>query len=248
MFVGFGIRAPKANHDDFANVDVKGKIVLLLAGNPKDDPHSPLSDYADIRRKALTARELGAVAILVVLPKSTDAQPHSRFEFSDASDAGLPVLRVKQSLADTLLLAIDGKSTTDDWHKLADDDKLVSTDTKTHVRLAVDVKKIDKVTANVVGLIPGSDPTLKAEVVVIGAHLDHLGMGGPGSLAKSDAPAIHHGADDNASGAVHACPQSVVLAGGWFERSQPGTFWKARWSIKTVWVTARLSGRAMCSS
>src|SRR5206468_1656731 len=105
VFVGYGIHAPQANHDDFAGVDVKGKIVLLLAGSPGDDPHSPLADYADIRRKALDARELGAAALLVVLPVNSDAQGRSPFDFADASDAGLPVFRVRHRLAEEWLSA-----------------------------------------------------------------------------------------------------------------------------------------------
>ena len=49
VFVGYGIRAPQANHDDFSGVDVKGKIVLMLAGSPANDPKSPLAELADIR-------------------------------------------------------------------------------------------------------------------------------------------------------------------------------------------------------
>src|SRR5207244_1574142 len=60
--------------------------------------------------------------------------------------------------------------------------------------------KVVNTTANIVGLLEGSDPVLRSEVVVIGAHMDHLGMGGPGSLAEDRHPAVHHGADDNASG------------------------------------------------
>ncbi len=105
LFVGYGIRAPQANHDDYAGLDVKGKVVLLLAGNPNNDPHSALAEHSDIRRKALTARELGAPAVLVILPKNSDAQGPSRFEFADASDAGLPVLRIRHTIAENWLQA-----------------------------------------------------------------------------------------------------------------------------------------------
>src|SRR5579872_185767 len=99
VFAGFGIRAPSAGHDDYAGLDVKGRVVLLLAGNPKDDPHSPLSEYAGIRRKALSARELGAAAVLVAPGANSDAQATAPADFSDASDSGLPVLRVKRDVA-----------------------------------------------------------------------------------------------------------------------------------------------------
>ena len=201
VFVGFGIRAPQANHDDYAGIDVKDKIVLLLAGNPRDDPHSPLTEFADIRRKALTARELGAKAVLVILPDKPEAGGSTHFDLSNASDAGLPVLRIHHSFASGWFgdktLELPGLQ---EIETLANDDKIVSRPMKTNVVLNADVKTIHKTTANVIGMIEGSDPDLKNERLVIGAHLDHLGLGGSGSLAKSSEPQIHHGADDNASG------------------------------------------------
>ena len=224
VFVGYGIRAPKVNHDDYEGVDVKDKIVLLLAGNPNDDPHSPLADYADIYRKATTARDLGAKAVLVVLPKKSDAQGATKSGFENASDAGLPVLRVRYDMAASWFSPVpttppiaptalktasnSGKSLPakiSTFPALVEDanaGKMVSAPLLAQARLSADVKKIEKVSANIVGMIEGSDPALKNEYVVIGAHVDHLGMGGPGSLAKSSAPAVHHGADDNASGAA----------------------------------------------
>jgi len=195
VFTGYGIRVPQADHNDYEGVDVKGKIVLLLAGAPG----GRLAEYGDLRRKASTAREMGAAAVLVVMPQNSDVawQP-SRFDLAGATDAGLPILLVRRPIVVDWLQHtgkyLDGLETD------ANAGKNVSTATGVHVRLATDVRQVDKVTANVAGLIEGSDPVLKNEVVVIGAHLDHLGMGGPGSLARSSAPAIHHGADDNASG------------------------------------------------
>lgn len=198
VFVGYGIRAPQANHDDYSGVDVKGKVVLMLSGSPGNDPHSPLAELADIRRKALNARELGALGVLVVVPQGTTLGAATR-PSAETTDAGLPVLRIMPELTDVFLPSDRRlKALQTD----ADAGKIVSFITGAHARLTADVKPVEKVTANVVGMIEGSDPTLKPEVVVIGAHLDHLGMGGPGSLAKSSAPAIHHGADDNASGTV----------------------------------------------
>ncbi|HLJ57344.1 MAG TPA: M28 family peptidase, partial [Chthonomonadaceae bacterium] len=98
-----------------------------------------------------------------------------------------------------------------DLEHAANDERIVSTPTTVQVRLTADVKKVEKVTANVAGLLEGSDPALKGEVVVIGAHLDHLGMGGPGSLDRSSGSAIHHGADDNASGTA-----GVMDLAAWF--------------------------------
>jgi hypothetical protein len=84
------------------------------------------------------------------------------------------------------------------------------------VRLTVEVKKVEKVTANIVGLVEGSDPILKNEYVVLGAHMDHLGMGEVGSLNPTRRPAIHNGADDNASGTA-----GVLQLGAYFGGAQP---------------------------
>ena len=200
LFVGYGIHAPKANHDDYAGMAVKDSIVLLLAGSPKDDPHSPLADYAEIYPKATQARDMGAKAILVISPKAPDGQTQSRTGFDNVSDAGIPVLRLRRNAAEAILQSA-GKNL-DALQQGANDGKNVSAALESIAQVQADVKKVEKVTANVIGMIEGSDPILKNEYVIIGAHVDHLGMGGPGSLAKSSAPAIHHGADDNASGAA----------------------------------------------
>ena len=200
VFVGYGIHAPKVKHDDYAGISVKDSVVLLLAGSPKDDPHSPLADYADLYPKAIAARDLGAKAVLVIMPDSPKAQPPARTGFDNVSDAGIPVLRLRHNAADTLM-DNSGRGL-DALQQQANEGERVSQTLDQIAQVQVDVKKVEKITANVVGMIEGSDPVLKNEYVIIGAHVDHLGMGGAGSLAKSSAPAIHHGADDNASGAA----------------------------------------------
>lgn len=196
VFVGYGISAPNADHDDYGNnVDVKGKIVLLLEGVPGNNPHSPLGDYENIYRKAFTAREKGATAVLAVRPKDSDT-PSSGFD--SKSDAGIPVLRVRYPMAERWLTAKNLQL--DALKRDADTGKIVSTPTGAQAKIVADVEKVTKITANIIGLIEGSDPVLKNEFIVVGAHMDHLGLGGSGSLDASGKPAIHYGADDNASG------------------------------------------------
>jgi hypothetical protein len=196
VFVGYGIHAPTLGHDDFDGVDVKGKILLLIAGTPGDNPHEPLYEYGSLLRKASAAFDMGVKGILVFSPKDSAIKPE-RFEYQQNDDAGMPVLRIIPTLAWCMFPG----NTEKDLVVQADEGKIVSQALPITARIDADVKKITKVTANIVGLIEGSDPALKNEVVVIGGHMDHLGMGSPYSLAKSDKPAIHHGADDNASGA-----------------------------------------------
>src|SRR5262249_44411886 len=106
-------------------------------------------------------RDLGAKAVLIVVPKNSDMQPRSPFEFANASSAEIPVLRVAYPMAEAWLQAA-GKSletlTAD-----ASAAKPVSFATGVKIRLAADVKKDIRVTANIVGLIEGSDPVLKSE-------------------------------------------------------------------------------------
>jgi aminopeptidase YwaD len=195
IFAGYGIVSNEPARDDYAGQNVRGKIVLALAGVPTIDPHSPLQAFVSARRKAVAAREKGAAALLLVLPKDSDA-PHMD-GIGVTADAGIPVLIVRRSVAAAWLKAA-GKSLEEVEKALAAAPQAFPTGVQ--AALQTDVKKVTKTTANIAGYLEGSDPALRNEVVVIGAHMDHLGMGGPYSMAEDKKPAIHHGADDNASG------------------------------------------------
>ncbi|HXG24034.1 MAG TPA: M28 family peptidase, partial [Chthonomonadales bacterium] len=195
IFVGYGIVSKDPPRDDYAGQNVSGKIVLLLAGAPSNDPHSPLMEHAAIRRKALIARDKGAKAILVVLQKDSD-NPQINFD-STPTDSGIPILVLRRSVGKSWLKAAD--KSLDDLEKMLVKEP-AAFPMGVQVDLVAEVKKVTKTSANIIGLLEGSDPTLKQEVVIIGAHMDHLGMGGPSSLAETKKPVIHHGADDNASG------------------------------------------------
>jgi hypothetical protein len=212
VFAGYGIHAPSLGHDDFASQDVRGKVILIIAGSPGDNPHEPLYAYGSLLRKASAAFDLGVRGILVFSPQDTEMKAE-RFEYQRNDDAGVPVLRISPRLAWTMFNGEEMKGLV----AQADAGKSVTRTLSVTAHIEADVHKITKVTANIVGLIEGSDPVLKNEVVVIGGHMDHLGMGSPYSLAKSDAPAIHHGADDNASGAA-----GVMEMGHYFGPKGPG--------------------------
>ncbi len=195
VFAGHGIRSKEAGRDDYAGVNAAGKIVLVLEGVPGNDPHSPIFEHADLRRKAMTAREAGAIA-LIVAPLGAGDVPRFNSDTAPA-DVGIPVVMISRAVAASWLKS-EGKDIAVIEASLKDGPG--SFNTQVAAYLHADVRKVTKTTANIAGLLEGSDPTLKAEAVVIGAHMDHLGMGGSHSLAESKKPAIHHGADDNASG------------------------------------------------
>ena len=200
-FVGYGIEAPPLNYRDFEGIDLKGKVALMLRYEPQEkDDKSPFdgrrpSRWSAMRYKALQARERGAVAVVFVTgPLQEDIKDKLPLLTNDGpeSPAGLPVIQVKTSVAQK-------------WIDLAQFQSDVDKDLKPRSRVldvtlsgTVDVKATYADAENVAGLLPGRGK-LRDQVVVIGAHYDHLGYGGRGSM-KPNENAIHNGADDNASG------------------------------------------------
>jgi Tol biopolymer transport system component len=200
-FVGYGIEAAPLNYRELDAVDLKGKVALMLRYEPQErDESSPFdgkkpSRWSAMRYKAMQARERGAVAVVFVtgplqdegkdkLPALTNDGPES--------PAGIPIIQVKTSTAQK-------------WLDIAQFQKDVDTDLKPRSRVLdvtlrgnVDVKASFVDAMNVAGIIPGKG-RLAHEAIVVGAHYDHLGYGGKGSMRPND-NAVHNGADDNASG------------------------------------------------
>jgi hypothetical protein len=223
VFVGYGLQSKEANWDDYAGVDVKGKVVLVLRYSPDGvNPHGKFGASAGLRDKARAARNAGAVAMLLVNPPDSG---EDRLTFSggdDSSDAGVPCFHVKREVADATL-SKSGKT-------LAELHQLITSVMKPQsfevngatVSLQSEMTKERKQTANVVGFLPGNDPNLKQEVIVIGAHYDHLGR-----LSEAEADRVeflrgsslapnsrepHRGADDNASGTAGVLEIAQMLA------------------------------------
>jgi aminopeptidase YwaD len=202
VFVGYGISAPPIKYDDYAGVDVRGKVVIALRQSPDgDDPKSKFGPFAPLRSKAMTAREKGAAGILFVTGPLTDAaEDLGAFRFDASfSDSGIEAAIVRRAPVEALLRPA-GRSLLNLQMKIVHGSRQSFPLPGARATLTTEVRREQREAANVIGLLPGSDPARRDEVVVIGAHYDHLGYGGEGSLARSRAPQIHHGADDNASG------------------------------------------------
>ncbi len=233
VFAGYGTTDKEAKYDDFKQVDVSGKIVIMFSGLPaQDNPDSPFykkEDRSPRRRRGFRgspkikkAGEKGAAAVILVesspqdkpdITKKLMALRHvddSRPIYPNGGKDWLslkpvqkddmmrrfgstPVIRATRGMADTLL-GYAGTDTESLKKKFEKDFKPHSF-TLTGVTLTLESKVKERLTRcrNVVGYIEGSDPELKKEAVVIGAHLDHLGKRGD---------YIFNGADDNASGAA----------------------------------------------
>jgi aminopeptidase YwaD len=203
VFAGYGIHAPDLGYDDYAGLDVKGKVVLVLRFSPEgDNPDSKFQPHMALRRKASEARAQGAVALLVATgPVGAKETAPVKISF-DASfaDSGLPVLGLSTPLAEALF-AGHGFTLAELQQRMNDRKEPASRPLGVKASLTADVVQERADTFNVVALLPGGDPALSAEVVIVGAHYDHLGYGGEGSGSLvPDVHAVHPGADDNASG------------------------------------------------
>lgn len=221
VFVGYGITAPDLHYDDYARLDVRGKLVLAVTGEPRSrDPASPFRrpeayHYSQRQHKIINAREHGARAVILVThPRAErDALPALR---GMSQSSGILAAFVSRAVGESLL--------TPSGRRLADLAEAIDRTLTPHslplaglrIKLEVSLIRERGSTANVVGILPGTDPRLRDEAIVIGAHYDHLGRGGEGSLAHDQSATVHPGADDNASGtaAVMALAEAFARSGG----------------------------------
>lgn len=203
VFAGYGFefKNDTLDRNDYKGIDVRGKWVLLLRGNPiSQDMPNAYSQYEKDRDKAMLAKDKGAAGVLLVSGEKFDSGDDLNAMSQKASDTGIPCFQIKRSLADTIL-GSSGKKIADLEAKLAKNPSLPSFETRAIIRAVSDIAREKTLTANAIAYLEGSDPQLKDQYIVIGAHHDHLGMGGMGSSSRMpDTTAIHYGADDNASG------------------------------------------------
>jgi hypothetical protein len=210
VFVGYGATAKDISYDDYASVDVAGKVVLMVRKTPRFDNRNLPFDgssapyHAALSTKATNAVQHQAAAVIIVNDRGTARTEDRLMEFGYTSrdtQSEVPVLQLRREMVDELLQSGLGTGLTGLEQDI---------DRDVHPRsaplagwtasLEVNVSRPGIPVKNIVGVLEGSGP-LAEQTVVIGAHYDHLGYGGFGSLARNlREPAIHHGADDNASG------------------------------------------------
>ncbi|WP_419816189.1 M28 family metallopeptidase [Glacieibacterium sp.] len=210
VFVGYGIDAPKQGFDDYRNLDVRGKIVVVLAGIPRGDPSETLAHLQT--QKAVMAAAHGAIGTISI--STLDGRKRRPWNRSVASadvprmtwvaadgkaHVNAPEIKAGASLDVVAAEAAFAGAPTSLAKVLAQADKPGGHPKgfalKTSARIQAHTKFETLTTPEVIGMIPGSDPTLKNEAVVLMAHLDHLGM-----KADGDGDRIYNGALDNAAG------------------------------------------------
>ncbi len=205
VFAGYGLQVPEAQHDDLAGLDLKGKIVLLLTGGPSNIPGPLLAHYQSVRWESL--KKAGAIGVFSIQnPKGQDI-PWDRSKLSRF----MPALAIADPALDETLgqqtavtinparaerFFIGSGHTFKELLALSNDGKVLprfAIPATAQVKVAIEAKTIDS--DNVIGILRGTDPKLRAEYVVVSAHLDHVGVGEP-----INGDRIYNGAMDNASG------------------------------------------------
>lgn len=209
VFAGYGMTVPEMNYDDFAGLDLKGKVAVVLAGSPAQIPGALSSHYQSAGERWKALQKAGAIGIISILNPASMDIPWSRIslnrahpsmalvgqEFDETPGEKLSVI-INPAKAEQLF---DGSGHT--FQEVMDAAK----DRKQLPRFPLTVSilakaKVEKKvleSANVVARLPGSDPDLKNEYVVLSAHIDHLGIGEP-----INGDRIYNGAMDNGAGSA----------------------------------------------
>jgi Zn-dependent M28 family amino/carboxypeptidase len=209
VFAGYGLSIPEKNYDDLAALDLKGKVAVIVSGAPAEIPGALASHYQSAAERWKTLRKAGVVGVITILNPGSMDIPWSRISVNRAHPSMSLVGRefdetAGQKLAVTFNPEKAGKLFQGSGHTvqeildLARDRKpLPRFPLALSIRARATVNKRKVESANLVARLPGSDPRLQNEYVVLSAHLDHIGIGEP---IKGDR--IYNGAMDNASGSA----------------------------------------------
>ncbi len=232
VFAGYGITAPRYHYDDYAGVDVKGKIVFVLRHEPGEEDSTSVflgttaTEFSSVETKVRIAMEHGATGVIVVTdplnhtslaPRGFPWPSLSRFIPKDALPLALgqeesekvPVVHAGEAVIVQIFGSVDSLRNL----QRRIDRSLVPLSgaiagAEAFIRTSTEIR--DMSSKNVVGLLPGSDPALRSETVIVGAHYDHLGY------KKEHAPGeryIFNGADDNGSGTCALLEIASALGG-----------------------------------
>lgn len=232
VFAGYGIVAPEYDYDDYAGLDVRGKIVAVLRHEPGEDDSLSVfmgrksTDHGNVGTKARIAKERGAAALLVMTdplnhtsltprgyawPSLSRIIPHDALPTTLAVEEStkIPVIHIGERVIRRLFDSVDSlKSLQVRIDSSMRPQSFEFAGVSGTVRTSTAIK-VDRV-RNVVGLLPGSNPALSKSVVIVGAHYDHVGYK---KNSPADRDSIFNGADDNASGTTALLEVASALGG-----------------------------------
>ena len=240
VFAGFGLANAEAKHDDFAGLDVKGKVVVYLAGAPSTIAGPLAAHMQSAGERGDLLRRLGAIGTVVIQnPKNMDIpwERSSLARFMPSMSLADPAMDDNRGLFIGLglnpakadkLLAGSGHTIAEILKAADSGQPLPHFVLPKRLKATVAVKRSLVTSQNVAAVLPGNDPKLKGEYVVFSAHLDHIGVGKP-----INGDAIYNGAMDNASGVAAMLDVAAML-------KESGT--KLRRSVLFVAVTGEEKG------
>jgi hypothetical protein len=216
VFAGYGATAEEFQYDDYAGLDVRGKIAVVLRYEPsgfaEKSGHHGLTQHSQLVTKAINARNHGARAVIVLNGKLGDGEEDLLTRFGSVSgpeNVGVIFAQVKNATAESWFQAA-GKSLKDVQDRINSTTKPASFDFPDTLKasLHIDIETTRATINNVLAWLPGQSD----DYVIIGAHYDHLGYGNFDSLAPSQIGQIHPGADDNGSGTAGVLELARLLA------------------------------------
>lgn len=224
VFAGYGINTPTLDYTDFKDavgnpVNVEGKVIVIMRYSPTtmNMQNDKFAKFEDLRTKISLFKELKPAGVIVVTPpinstsSNTDILMDANFEMT-GQNSGIPVINVKRGIIEKILQQA-GYDLSQIQSGINENIKPNCFEIKdVTAEFVVDLEKDIAKTGNVVGFLEGNDPVLKNEVIVIGAHFDHLGYGGQNSMYRGKEKLIHYGADDNASGTTGVLEVAQKLA------------------------------------
>jgi hypothetical protein len=218
VFAGYGLQIPEVHHDDFAGLDVRGKLVVILSGAPTAIAGPLASHMQSPAERAAVLGRLGALGVVAISNPKTMDVPWERFALArfmpsmSLADPALDEARgiklyVTMNPAHADKLFAGSGHTFGEILEAADRGKpLPHFEVPGTLKATVTVKRAPVNSQNVVGVLPGNDPKLQDEYVVFTAHLDHLGIGKP-----VNGDSIYNGAMDNASGVATVLDVAAML-------------------------------------
>jgi Peptidase family M28 len=240
VFVGYGLKIPEMNYDDLAGLDLKGKVVVYLAGSTAETPIALSAHYQTLGERWKALKQAGVIGSITILNSVSMDIPWSRISLSRTrpsmelagtefdETAGLKISLTFNPAQAEKLFSASGHAFAEIAELGKDRKPLPRFPLNVSLQAHAAVKLAPVESANVVARLPGSDPTLKNEYVVLSAHMDHLGIGEP-----INGDRVYNGAMDNASGTA----AMLDIAASWKTREA-----HPRRSILFVFVTAEEKG------
>ena len=209
VFVGYGLKIPEKNYDDFAELDVKGKLAVVFTGSPAEIPGALASHYQTLAERWKTLKAAGAIGMVSLMNPAVMDVPWSRIalnrnhpsmdlDYSEFDETAGAKLQIYVNPASAEKLFAGSGHSFEEIAALGKDRKPLprfALPATLEAKTKLETRRVES--ANIVAKLPGTDASLKDQYVVLSAHIDHIGIGEP-----INGDRIYNGAMDNGSGSA----------------------------------------------